>query len=85
MDIVKIIGIGLISLIIIIIIKQYRPEFAIYVSIVAGILIITLIIDKLSRNNSNFFGAYQKKWDKFGILKYTFKNNRNSNAYRICC
>lgn len=48
MDIVKIIGIGLISLIVIIIIKQYRPEFAIYISIVAGILIIMLCIDKLS-------------------------------------
>ena len=48
MEIIKIIGIGLISLIIIIIIKQYRPEFAIYVSIVAGILIITISLDKLS-------------------------------------
>ena len=48
MDIIKIIGIGLISLIIIIIIKQYRPEFAIYISIIAGILIIMLSMDKLT-------------------------------------
>lgn len=48
MDIIKIIGIGLISLIIIIIIKQYRPEFAIYISIIAGVLIITLCMDKLT-------------------------------------
>lgn len=48
MEIIKIIGIGLISLIMIIIIKQYRPEFAIYISIVAGILIITISLDKLS-------------------------------------
>ena len=48
MDIVKIIGIGLISLIIIIILKQYKPEFAIYVSIIAGILIIALTIGKIS-------------------------------------
>lgn len=48
MDIIKIIGIGLISLIIIIILKQYRPEFAIYVSIMAGVLIILLVMDKLS-------------------------------------
>ena len=47
MDIIKIIGIGLISLIIIIILKQYRPEFTIYVSIIAGVLIITLSMDKL--------------------------------------
>ena len=46
-EIIKIIGIGLISLIIIIIIKQYKPEFAVYVSIIAGILIIYLIFNKL--------------------------------------
>lgn len=48
MDIVKIIGIGFISLIIAIILKQYRPEFAIYVSIIAGVLIILTLTDKLS-------------------------------------
>lgn len=48
MGIVKIIGIGLISLIIIIILKQYKPEFAVYVSIIAGILIIALTIGKIS-------------------------------------
>lgn len=42
MEIIKIIGIGLISLIIIIILKQYKPEFAIYVSLVAGVLILTM-------------------------------------------
>lgn len=46
-EVIKIICIGLISLIIIIIIKQYKPEFAIYISIVAGVLILFLIMDKL--------------------------------------
>lgn len=48
MDIIKIIGIGFISLIMIIIIKQYKPEFTIYISIIAGILIIALSLDKLT-------------------------------------
>ena len=47
MDIIKIIGIGLISLIVIVIIKQYRPEFALYVSLLAGVLILMMIMDKL--------------------------------------
>ncbi len=47
MDIVKIIGVGLIALIVIIILKQYKPEFAIYVSITAGIIILIMIMDKL--------------------------------------
>lgn len=48
MDIIKIIGIGLIALIVIIIIKQYRPEFVVYVSLIAGALILLLILDKMS-------------------------------------
>ena len=47
MDIIKIIGIGIISLIIIIIVKQYRPEFTIYVSLVAGALILLMVMDKI--------------------------------------
>ena len=47
MDIIKIIGIGLIALIIIIIVKQYRPEFTIYVSLVAGALILLMVMDKI--------------------------------------
>ena len=48
MDIVKIIGIAFVALIIIIILKQYKPEFVIYVSIVAGAIILFLSMDKLS-------------------------------------
>ena len=48
MDIVKVIGIGLIALIIIIILKQYKPEFAIYVSIIAGVIILIMLMDKLN-------------------------------------
>ena len=48
MDIVKIIGVGLIAVILIIIIKQYRPEFAIYISTGAGVIIFTLISGKLA-------------------------------------
>ena len=48
MDIVKIIGIAFVAIIIIVILKQYKPEFVIYVSMVAGAIIILLSIDKLS-------------------------------------
>lgn len=48
MDIIKIIGIGLIALIIILILKQYKPEFALYVSLLAGVLILLLSFDKFS-------------------------------------
>lgn len=48
MEIVKIIGIGLVALIIIVILKQYRHEFAMYVSLSAGVIIFALIFTKLS-------------------------------------
>ena len=37
MEIIKIIGIGLIALIIIILLKQYKPEFAVYVSLLQSL------------------------------------------------
>ena len=46
-EVVKIIGIGMIALIIIIIVKQYRPEFAIYISIISGILILLISLQKM--------------------------------------
>ena len=47
-DVIRIIGIGLLALIIIVILKQYKPEFAIYVSMIAGVLILVLAIQKLT-------------------------------------
>ncbi len=48
MDIIKIIGIAFIAVIIIVILKQYRPEFAIYASIIAGVLILAMASGTLS-------------------------------------
>ena len=48
MEFIKIIGIGLIALIIIILLKQYKPEFAIYISLLTGALILLLLTDQLS-------------------------------------
>ena len=43
-----IIGIGLIAVVIILILKQYKPEFAIYVSLIAGIAILFISLTQLS-------------------------------------
>ena len=48
MEIVKIIGIGLIALVIIIILRQYKPEFAIYVSLIAGMAILLMALGQLT-------------------------------------
>lgn len=48
MDIVKIVGVSLISLVIIIILRQYKPEFAIYASIITGVIILFFVMDKFA-------------------------------------
>ena len=48
MDIIKILGIGLISLILIIVIKQYKPEFSVYISLMVGVIIILMVVNKLT-------------------------------------
>lgn len=64
-NVIKIIGIGLIALITIIIIKQYRPEFAIYISMIAGILILYISMDKFS----SIINLLQSISNKAGINK----------------
>ena len=48
MEVIKIVGIALVALVIIILLKQYRPEFAIYISLLTGVLILFLVMDKLT-------------------------------------
>ena len=48
MEIIKIIGVGLCALIIIIVPKQYKPEFAIYISILAGAIILAMSVANIS-------------------------------------
>ena len=48
MEIIKIIGIALSSVVLIIILKQYKPEFVVYVSLIACTLILFMLLDKLS-------------------------------------
>ena len=63
MEIIKIIGIALIALIIIIMLKQYRPEYAIFISILTGILILFLVMDRLS----GIVNLIQSVQDKFSV------------------
>lgn len=47
MEIFQIVGLGILATIIVVILKELRPEFAILVSIVTGVIIFTLILSKL--------------------------------------
>ena len=62
MEIIKIIGIAFIALIIIIMLKQYNPEYAIFISILTGILILFLVMDRLT-GIINLIESIQNKFD----------------------
>lgn len=51
MEIVKIIGVGLITLIITIILKEYRKDFAIFSVLIGGAIILYSSLDKLRRRD----------------------------------
>ena len=71
MDITKVIGIAFVSVIVISLIKNYRPEFAIYASIIAGAIILFFVVKELTpiasmlQNLSDKMGVSSKF---FGIL-----------------
>lgn len=44
MEIVQVVGLGLIAAVLVIILREYRPEMAMQVSLVAGIIIMLLVI-----------------------------------------
>ena len=48
MEIIKIAGLGLIATLLIVIIKQQRPELAIQLSVVVGAIIFTMMIGKIN-------------------------------------
>ncbi len=48
MEIIQIVGIGIIATILSVVLKQQKPEFALQVSIVTGLLIFIFVISKLN-------------------------------------
>ncbi len=48
MEIMQIVGIGLIATILIVIIKDTKPEFTVLISIVTGVIIFSMLLSKLS-------------------------------------
>lgn len=48
MDIAKVIGVAFIALIVISLIKNYRSEFTMYVSIIAGAIILIFVVNELA-------------------------------------
>jgi len=46
-DVIKIIGTGFISLIIIVILKEYKKDFVVYAELIGGAIILIILVDYL--------------------------------------
>ena len=88
MDIIKIIGIGFLTLIITIILKEYKKEYAVYAVLIGGALIILYSIDTLKSiitflteisNNSNYNNLFISL-----LLKITGISILTEYAVSIC-
>jgi len=60
MEIIKIIGIALTSVVIAIIMKQYKPEFSVYISLITSVIIMFLFMDKLA-GIVNYINSFSEK------------------------
>ena len=72
MDIVKIIGIGLISLIITIVLKEYKKEYAIFSVLICGAIIIFMSFDTL-KNILSFIDKLSKNTYYEGFISLLLK------------
>lgn len=48
MDILKIVGVGIVATVLSVILRQQKPEFAVQISIVTGVIILSFVLDELS-------------------------------------
>lgn len=73
------------TLILSLILKEYRKEYAIYVSVIGGLVILVSCLDTLQNivgfiNKISFSTSYNKE-----LVRITAKNYWNINTCTICC
>jgi stage III sporulation protein AD len=48
MEIVQVVGLGLIATLLVVILREYRPELAMQVSLVAGLIVMLLVVNRIA-------------------------------------
>ena len=72
-EILKIVAVGLVTVFAHMLIKQTKPEIALLISIVGGILIITMIVNTLSSVVSSFYAIFKTTGTSISILSPLLK------------
>ncbi len=72
-DLIKIVGVALVTVFANIIVKQTKPEIAMVISIAGSILIIVMAVNALSSVMTNFYAIFEKTGVDSSILVPIFK------------
>ncbi len=72
-ELLKIVAIGLVTVFAHILIKQTKPEIAMLISIVGGILIITMLVNTLTSVVQSFYGIFKATGANSVLLKPLIK------------
>ena len=72
-ELIKIIAIAVLSLVAILILKQIKPEFALFVGIASSLCITFLILDKLTYSLNIFTTIINKTGVNLGLIKIVLK------------
>jgi len=73
MEIFKIVGLGITATLLAVIVRQYKPEYAIHISIAAGVVIFLLMISKLASILDVIYELANKLDMEVVYLKSVFK------------
>ena len=85
MDIVQVIGVGLVALVIIMTLKQNKPDFVIYVELIAGVIIMSLCFDKITAVVNYVYEISSKIQlsNRFiGIMVFIMSDTNNNDMLR---
>jgi stage III sporulation protein AD len=73
MEIFKIIGVGLVTAITVLIVKQVKPEIAVVLGMAGGIVIILMLVDSLTSIVSSFSTILEKSGLASGVFTVVLK------------
>ena len=73
MDIVKVVAVGLITLVATIIVKQVKPEIAILITLAGSIILIMLVVQMLQGAFGNFMNIFNKTGVSSSLFVPVFK------------
>lgn len=72
-DLLKIVAVGLVTVFAHMIVKQTKPEIAIFITLVGSILIITMTVNSLKSVITSFFSIFKTTGVDTALLKPLFK------------